>query len=131
ISGSTLLLIFGLYLPVMTGIKELLHFQFSYLGGLVIFGLGVIAGALSVVKGIKICLEKYRSKTMYVIMGLMIGSIFAIVMGPATLDVPQAPLSFSTFHWISFLVGIFIVAGLQFAGKNRAAKKSMLEKQEG
>ena len=31
ISGSTLLLIFGLYVPVIGAIKELLHFNFSYL----------------------------------------------------------------------------------------------------
>jgi len=30
ISGSTLLLIFGLYMPIITGIKETLHFNLSY-----------------------------------------------------------------------------------------------------
>lgn len=39
-----------------------------------------IAGALNVVKGIKVCLDKHRSKTMYTILGLMVGSLYAIVM---------------------------------------------------
>ena len=30
ISGSTLLLIFGLYMPIITGKKETLHFNLSY-----------------------------------------------------------------------------------------------------
>lgn len=84
ISGSTLLLIFGLYLPVISGIKELLHMNFSVFPALCIFGVGVIAGALSVVKGIKVCLDKHRPKTMYTILGLMAGSLYAIVMGPTT-----------------------------------------------
>ncbi|MDD4432118.1 MAG: DUF368 domain-containing protein [Parabacteroides sp.] len=119
ISGSTLLLIFGLYMPVITGIKEFLHLNLSVFPGLCIFGLGVIAGALSVVKGIKICLDRFRSKTMYMILGLMIGSLYAIMMGPTTLDVPKDALSFHNFSFIAFIIGIAIVAGLQFMGKKK------------
>lgn len=119
ISGSTLLLIFGLYMPVITGIKEFLHLNLSFFPGLCIFGLGVIAGALSVVKGIKICLDRFRSKTMYMILGLMIGSLYAIMMGPTTLDVPKDALSFHNFSFIAFIIGIAIVAGLQFMGKKK------------
>ncbi len=57
ISGSTLLLIFGLYLPIIDGIKEFLHLNFAVFPGLFIFGLGVLTGAVSVVKGIKKCLD--------------------------------------------------------------------------
>lgn len=119
ISGSTLLLIFGLYLPVISGIKELLHMHFSTFPALCIFGVGVIAGALSVVKGIKVCLDKHRSKTMYTILGLMAGSLYAIVMGPTTLKNPEPALSVSTFSIIAFIIGIAIVAGLQFIGSRK------------
>jgi putative membrane protein len=44
ISGSTLLLVFGLYLPIMTSIKELLTFNFNKLPILIVFGLGVVIG---------------------------------------------------------------------------------------
>ncbi len=123
ISGSTLLLIFGLYLPIISGIKELLHMHFSAFPALCIFGVGVIAGALSVVKEIKVCLDKHRSKTMYTILGLMIGSLYAIVMGPTTLKSPEQALSVSTFNIIAFIIGIVIVAGLQFMGSRTSAVK--------
>ena len=63
ISGSTLLLIFGLYLPIINGIKDLLHFNFSPLFGLIIFGLGVLTGIFSTIKLLKQALVKFRSQT--------------------------------------------------------------------
>lgn len=119
ISGSTLLLIFGLYLPVMTGIKEVLHLNIEFIPGLLIFGLGIVAGALSVVKGIKFCLEKHRSITMYMILGLMIGSIYAIVMGPTTLETPADKLSISNFSILAFIIGVAIVLVLHFVGSKK------------
>lgn len=94
ISGSTLLLIFGLYVPVINAIHEFMHLNLSYLPVLVIFGLGVLTGIVSIIKIIKICLAKHRSQTIYMILGLMIGSLYAITQGPTTLDVPQQPMSF-------------------------------------
>lgn len=102
ISGSTLLLIFGLYIPIITGIKETLHFNLSYIPVLFMFGLGVLTGIALIIKIVKKALEKYRSQTIYLIIGLMIGSIYAIIMGATTLKVPQAPLSFKTFNIICF-----------------------------
>ena len=93
ISGSTLLLIFGLYIPIISAIKEFLHFNFSYVPALFVFGLGVLFGIVLVIRLIKIALEKYRSQSIYCILGLMIGSIYAIIMGPTTLNEVTAPLS--------------------------------------
>lgn len=123
ISGSTLLLIFGLYIPIINAIKEFLHLNFNYLPVLIIFGLGVIAGALLVIKLIKMALEKFRPQTIYLIIGLMIGSLYAIVMGPTTLEVPRDPMTLSTFSIIWFAVGGVIIFGLQKA-------KVWLEKNE-
>lgn len=117
ISGSTLLLIFGLYIPIISAVKELLHFNLSYFPVLFIFGLGIIAGALLVIKLIKKALEKYRSQTIYTIIGLMIGSLYAIVMGPTTLEVPQAPMSFNTFSIVFFVIGALVILGLQLLQK--------------
>ena len=105
ISGSTLLLIFGLYMPIITGIKETLHFNLSYIPVLFVLGLGVIAGIALIIKIVKKALEKHRSQTIYLIIGLMIGSIYAIIMGATTLKVPQAPLSFKTFNIVCFIFG--------------------------
>lgn len=113
ISGSTLLLIFGLYMPIISGIKELLHFNFAYLPAIIIFGLGVLVGVVTIIKLIQKCLEKFRAQTIYMIIGLMIGSIYSIIMGPTTLEVPQAAMSFSTFSILFFILGGVVIAGLQ------------------
>lgn len=118
ISGSTLLLIFGLYVPVLTAVKEVLHLQFAYIPALCIFALGIVIGAMTVVKGIKVCLDKFRSQTVFAILGMMIGSIYAIVMGPTTLDIPQPAMSFDTFHFIACIVGGVLIVVLQM-GQNR------------
>ena len=113
ISGSTLLLIFGLYIPIISAIKELLHLNFAYLPVLIIFGLGVITGIVSVIKLIKKALEKFRSQTMYLILGLMIGSIYPVILGATTLEIPKPAMNFSTFSIVFFLIGGLIIFGLQ------------------
>ena len=113
ISGSTLLLIFGLYIPIITGIKDILHMNFSPIGGIIIFGLGIIVGVLSIIKILKKALNNYRTQTIYLIIGLMIGSIYSIIMGPTTLDIPQNPISINTFSVLFFIIGGIIVLGLQ------------------
>lgn len=123
ISGSTLLLIFGLYMPIMNAIKKFLHLNFSYFPVLMIFGLGVLTGIALVIKLIKIALQKFRSQTVYLIIGLMIGSLYAIVMGPTTLETSQNPMSLSTFNIIWFIIGGIIILGLE-------KLKKILEKKE-
>lgn len=113
ISGSTLLLIFGLYIPIMTKIKVFLTFDFSVLPILIVFGLGLITGILVFTKLIRKCLEKHRSQTIYTVIGMMIGSMYSIVMGPTTLDVPQPSMNFSTFNIIAFVIGCAIIIGLE------------------
>lgn len=113
ISGSTILLIFGLYMPIISGIKELLKLNFSYLPVIIIAGLGIIAGILSTIKLIKIALDKYRSQMVYFIVGLMVGSLYAIVLGPTTLSTPQGALSIDTFSILFFVIGGIVIFGLQ------------------
>ena len=113
ISGSTLLLIFGAYIPVISALKEVLHLNLRYVPLLIFFGLGVIAGALSIVKLIQYCLEHFRPQTIYCILGMMAGSLYAIVMGPTTLETALPPLSFGTFHILACVLGLALVLGLQ------------------
>ena len=117
ISGSTLLLIFGLYLPIINGIKDLLHFNFNSFIGLFVFGLGVITGILSIIKLLKKALDKYRNATIYLIIGLMIGSIYSIIEGPTTLDVPVDALNFNNVSILFFMIGALVVIGLQWFKK--------------
>ena len=113
ISGSTLLLIFGLYVPTITAIKEFLHFNFSVLGGLITLGFGIICGLALSIGIIRSALKNYKSKTIYFILGLMVGSLYAICMGPTTLKTPLPALSLSTFSIVGFIGGIFILLGLE------------------
>lgn len=112
ISGSTLLLIFGMYIPVINGIKSLLSLNFSCFPALMIFGVGVLTGALTVVKIIQVCLENFRTQSMYMILGMMIGSFYAIIMGPSTLEIAQPALSFQNFNVIAAVIGLGLVTGM-------------------
>ena len=114
ISGSTLLLIFGLYVPIINGIKELLHFNLSYFPIICIFGLGIITGILLTIKLIKKALDKKRTMMIYLILGLMIGSLYAIVEGPLTLKPSKPAMSPSTFSLTFFIIGGLIIIGMQY-----------------
>ncbi len=113
ISGSTLLLIMGIYLPIINGIKNILHFDFSSFLPIVCFGCGVLVGVFSVVKVIRKALEKFRAQTIYLIIGLMLGSIYAVIMGPTTLDVPQAAMTLKEFNILFFAIGGAVIFGMQ------------------
>ena len=117
ISGSTLLLIFGLYMPIMTAVKKVLSFNFSYALPLLIFLAGILVGIVTFVRLIKKSLVKYRSQTIYTIIGMMLGSLYAIVQGPTTLKVPQPAMTFSTFSIVWFIIGALIIFGLQLFKK--------------
>lgn len=113
ISGSTILLSFGLYIPIITALKDLLHLNFNGFFLLLVFGIGVILGVLVSLRGIKNMLLKHRSKIVYAIIGMMIGSLYAIVVGPTTLEVPREPMSFNEFYIGYFIIGVIFVLGLE------------------
>ena len=100
ISGSTLLLIFGVYVSVIWGLMAL--------------GLGILFGLAISIKTIRLTLKNHKSKMIYFITGLMIGSLYAISMGPTTLKNPLPQLSFSTFNIFGFILGIAILLALEF-----------------
>lgn len=113
ISGSTLLLIFGAYIPVITAVKAVLTMDFTCVPSLMFFGCGILAGAVTVVKAIRFCLERYRPQTVYMILGMMIGSLYAICMGPTTLETAQSALNIDNFHAVAMILGVALVYGLQ------------------
>lgn len=84
ISGSTLLLVFGAYMPVITALHELMRFNFAVLPGLIVFGCGVLCGIALSIHFIRKALQQFRPQMVWFITGLMLGSLYAIVMGPAT-----------------------------------------------
>lgn len=122
ISGSTILLIFGAYIPVITAVKGVLSLEFTYVPCLIFFGCGVLTGAVTVVKIIKVCLEKFRTQTVYMILGMMLGSFYAIVMGPTTLETPQASMTLESFHIVAAIIGLLLVLGMQLAKEKGSDK---------
>ncbi len=112
-SGSSVLLIFGLYVPVVNAVKEILSLNFGYLLGLILLAIGVILGVILASGTIKKALANHRSQMIYLIIGLMIGSLYAIICSPLTLDDPQPALSLSTFNILMFIIGILIIVVLE------------------
>lgn len=123
ISGSTLLLILGIYVPAISAVKEVLHLHIQFLPGIMALAAGVIIGVIFGAKIIRKALRKYRSQMIYLILGLLLGSLYAIIMGPTTLKVPMKPLDFSSFSVLAFFIGVVILGGLEF-GKLRTDHSS-------
>lgn len=117
ISGSTLLLILGIYVPAISAVKEILHLHIQYFPGVLLLAAGALAGAVLASGFIGKALDKFRSQMIFLILGLMFGSLYAILMGPTTLDVPKPPVDLSSFHIVAFLSGVAILAGLEYIKK--------------
>lgn len=117
ISGSTIMVVFGVYNGVMTIISGCLHgvfkFDFTYFPAAFIFGMGMIVGILTVVKGLKFLIVKHHSAMVYAIVGMMMGSIYSIIMGPLSVSEDLSPLSFDNFSVIAFIIGGAVIFGLQ------------------
>lgn len=115
ISGSAVLMIFGVYFLIIDSIKEFLTLNFSVFPILLVFGLGIITGAIFATKTINNLFKKHRSSMIHLILGLLVGSIFAIINGPTSIEGQSlAPLSFSNGSFIFFLIGIGLLAALEF-----------------
>ena len=121
ISGSSILLIAGVYLPAIQAIRSFLHLELSVLPGLFALGFGVLAGVAVSIHGIRTALRKYRSQMVWLILGLMFGSLYAIANGPASLGVPLPPLDIATFDIPAFLLGAALLLGLE--GLRRATAR--------
>jgi len=124
ISGSTMLLIFGLYVPLITGVSAVLHGDFSSIPALLIFIVGVIVGLALCTKLVRYCFERFRSQTIYLIIGLLIGSLYAIIKGPETLAIGNEMLTLSTFSIVFFLLGAVIMLLLEWIKLRREKKNN-------
>ncbi len=113
ISGSTILLILGLYAPVIFAVESFIKLDFTFFLELVSFGMGILIGAVVTVKIVSMCLKKFRAEMIYLVIGLMLGSLYAIAQGPTTLEHPQPSMTFETFNILFFGIGILIIMLLE------------------
>lgn len=102
ISGSFMLLVFGAYGTIMYAISEFLSFNFNALPILLTVGLGIIAGFLLSSKAIQYFLNYHTSLTYALIIGFVVGSLYAVFPGLPT----------SIFMWfisaLTLNIGFFI-----------------------
>lgn len=118
ISGLSLLMSCGLYLPVITAMKDLLHFEFGQFWLLAAVGLGVLVGFAVAPHWIRGWMRKAPGAVTYAGLGMMLGSLYAIVVGPATLKVPQHVMTLSDFHVLWFVLGAAVMLGLEALKKH-------------
>ncbi|HHM3195347.1 TPA: DUF368 domain-containing protein [Staphylococcus aureus] len=84
ISGSFMLLVFGVYGTVMLAISEVVKLNFTGLPILLAVGFGVLAGFIISSKIIQYFLTHHKLMTFALIIGFVVGSLFAIFPGLPT-----------------------------------------------
>lgn len=87
ISGSFVLLLFGVYSTVTYSISEFVRFNFQALPVLILVGSGILVGFLVASKLITYLLQHYTYMTYAAILGLVIGSLFSVFPGLPTTGV--------------------------------------------
>ena len=118
ISGSSLLMSCGLYLPVIAAMKDLLQFQFGQFWLLAAVGLGALVGFAVAPHWIRGWMHKAPGAVIYAVLGMMFGSLYAIVVGPATLKVPQHVMTLSDFYILWSVLGIAVMLALEALKKH-------------
>lgn len=108
ISGSSILLIAGVYIPVVEAVGEVLRFNFEKILPLFVMSLGILFGIFMSIRIIRDRMRKSRDKMLYLIIGMIIGSLYAIIMGPTTIG-GNLPISLETFSPLGFFIGIVIL----------------------
>lgn len=112
ISGSSLLMSFGLYLPVIAAMKDALSLNFGGVWMLAALALGIAAGLAVFPHTLKKLMERHKSAVAYAVLGMMAGSLYAIVVGPTTLKVPQHAMTPADFDALWFATGAALMAAL-------------------
>lgn len=84
ISGSFMLLVFGVYGTVMLAISEVVKLNFAGLPILLAVGFGVLAGFIISSKIIQYFLTHHKLMTFALIVGFVVGSLFAVFPGLPT-----------------------------------------------
>ena len=107
VSGSMVMMLLGYYRPVLASVND---FKNGLLGGglplalqqlliLVPFGIGVLLGIYFVAKGIAFLLRRWPTHTYCAVLGLVVASPIAILLGTdiAGVTVPMILVSIATF----------------------------------
>lgn len=102
ISGSLVLLLLGSYSIIIYSLSELTSLNLAVLPMLIAAGLGILSGLLVASRIIQYMLRHYTYLTYAAILGLVLGSVFAIYPG-----LPATPLTWLTTIAV-FIAGLMI-----------------------
>ena len=113
ISGSLILMIMGVYYPILNTISGITNFElysFKYVFNIakvvLPIGLGIILSLLTMSKPIKYFFNKYNKLSLYVIMGFVVASLFAIFI----VNIEEIIFSFTYTHLLYSLL-VFLPLG--------------------
>ena len=98
ISGSFMLLVFGVYGTVMFSISEFMSLNFKAVPILMVVGIGIICGFLFSSKLIQYLLNYYTYLTYALIIGFVVGSLYAVF--------PSLPND--VFTWIISIITVIL-----------------------
>ena len=141
VSGSFLLLAFGVYFPLVTAIKNFMEdvptlfkgdVNPSILSNLLIlafFALGCLFGLLAFTRLLNFLLERYRNLTIAFLIGLMVGSLYGL--WPFRASVAVGEKRYDTAHLLPQLdmnllitVSVFLVGCVIILGFSRLEKET-------
>lgn len=126
LSGSFLLLTFGLYEPTLRAVGER---DFGYLS---LFVLGMVIGVVSIIKGLEWLLEHRRRITLVILTGVMVGAMRTLWPWQSERRELLAPDSDWPLALALGVAGFLVVAVLSVvdARLSRKAALELLERQE-
>ncbi|PHQ36056.1 DUF368 domain-containing protein [Rhodopirellula bahusiensis] len=104
ISGAFILLLLGVYEPVIGMIKGVVKGQIDIdiLGRLAVFAAGCLFGLLAFSRLLNYLLKHFRNATMAVLIGLMIGSVGRLwPLQRVTPETAELELKYQVFEWVS------------------------------
>lgn len=130
ISGSSIMMIMGVYTPILLILGELLKFENLGHNLLILLpaGLGLIFGFFATSKLMGFLLKKHTINTYFSIIGFVIGSIFTMFY--VTISDPEYTIDFSP---ISIILSILCLIGgflLTFLLEKRLSKREKGEENE-
>ncbi len=109
ISGSFLLMLMGIYTTIISSISQLVEYLksptsfdllFTALKVIVPTGLGIVFGIFLIGRIIYFALKKAHSQTYYVVLGLILGSIYSIFSNSTTYA--------TGFNFLGIIIGAFL-----------------------
>ena len=110
ISGSTVMLIFGIYYPLIMTLESLLKGESINISFLFTFIMGGIIGLFGFAKIIHKLFDKHEIPMLNLILGILIGSIIPILYGPLTMEGGNYDkLNLSNVSVLGVILGVVIL----------------------